>query len=307
MPRDVATPKQEGGGGYTFEDQVSASYLLRMLNGMPPLSVEAGQIESIRFQKRVDGWFLDDLVLFLRGIDGSPCALAISIKSNAQISKKGFPEDFTRAIWEQRLHVETQKFDIDRDYLALATSPLASAVKKGWDGLIKKAIDSDATEFADRISKGKYSNDIERAILDSLHCSHNIDASRTDFDTVILLKRLRHLQFDFSSEPSTDEGYYVSRCIELLRNGDPTKTGSLWTHLKQIARRFATSGGDLTRAQLAAQLRRTFSLNEYPNYASDWLKLSNDFTNQTELIRDKLAGRLQLSRKRWKSKQVSTA
>lgn len=64
MPKNVATPKQEGGGGYTFEDEVSASFLLRMLNGMHPLNVEVGQIESVRFQKRVDGWFLDDLVLY---------------------------------------------------------------------------------------------------------------------------------------------------------------------------------------------------------------------------------------------------
>ena len=222
--------------------------------------------------------------------------MAISVKSNEQITKNGFPADFTKAIWEQRLHVETQEFDIDRDYLALATSPLDSAVKKGWDGLLEKANDSDAMEFANRISTPKYSNDIERAIFGSLHCPDSVDSSKTATDTVNLLKRLCHLQFDFSSEPSTDESYCVSRCGELLRDGGPAEAGSLWTHLKQIARRFATSGGDLTRSQLADRLRKTFSLNEFPNYVSDWRKLDDDFTNQTELIRDKLAGKLQLSR-----------
>ncbi len=297
MPKNVATPKQVGGGGYTFEDEVSASFLLRMLNSIHPLNFEAGQIESVRFQKRVDGWFLDDLVLFLRGIDGNRNVLAISVKSNEQITKSGFPADFTKAIWEQRLHVETEEFDVDRDYLALATSPLDLAVKKGWDGLLKKAIDSDATEFANRISTPRYSKDIERAILNSLRCPDSLDTSKTAIDTVNLLKRLRHLQFDFTSEPSTDESYYISQCGELLRDGGLAEADSLWTHLKQIARRFATSGGDLTRLQLADRLRRKFSLNEYPNYVPDWRKLAHEFTNQTELIRDKLAGKLQLSRK----------
>ena len=82
----------------------------------------------------------------------------------------------------------------------------------------------------------------------------------------------------------------------MLRDGGPAEAASLWTDLKQIARRFATSGGDLTRSQLADRLRATFSLNEFPNYVSDWVKLAEDFTIRTELIRDKLAGTLLLSR-----------
>lgn len=296
MPKKVATPKQVGGGGYTFEDEVSASFLLRMLNGVCPLNTEAGQIESVQFQKRVDGWFLDDLVLFLRGSDEGRNALAISVKSNEQITKSGFPADFVKAIWEQSLHVDTQEFDVDRDYLAIATSPLDSVVKRGLDGLLTKAIDSDATKFADRISEANYSNDIERELFASLHCPDTVDSTKTATDTVILLKRLRHLQFDFLSEPSTDENESILRCQELLRDGSLSEAESLWAHLKQIARAFATSGGDLTRAQLAERLRKTFSLNEYPNYVSDWRKINDDFKIQTELIRDNLAGSLHLSR-----------
>jgi hypothetical protein len=46
-----------------------------MLAGDYPLSAEDGQVEAVRFQKRVDGWFLDDLVLLLRRPDGSMCTL----------------------------------------------------------------------------------------------------------------------------------------------------------------------------------------------------------------------------------------
>ncbi len=296
MPKEVSTPKQSGGGGYTFADKVSASYLLKMLAGRLPLDAEDGQIESVRFEKRVDGWFLDDLVLFLRRLDGETAAVAISVKSNAQITEDGFPADFTRAVWEQRLHVQTDKFDPSADYLALATSPLNIDVKSAWDGLLTKAIDADPAEFADRIATKRYDNEIGRTIFGSLTCPSDIESSTTPTDTTNLLKRLRHFQFDFESIPSVDENDCVTHCGELLRDRGQVEASSLWTHLKQIARSFATSGGDLTRTELADRLRTKFSLNEFPNYVSDWRKLSDDFGIRIERIRGKLAGKLEISR-----------
>ena len=95
MAKEVSTPKQSGGGGYTFADKVGASYLLKMLAGSPPLDADTGQIESMRFEKRVDGWFLDDIVLFLRRIDHESAAFAISISApgeDARPAKLGIDE-----------------------------------------------------------------------------------------------------------------------------------------------------------------------------------------------------------------------
>jgi len=296
MARNVATPKQTAGGGYTFEDKVSASFLLKMLAGDYPLSAEDGQVEAVRFQKRVDGWFLDDLVLLLRRPDDSTCALAASVKSNTQITESGFPADFGDAVWEQRLHVGTQQFDVNSDYLLLVTSTIELEVKTAWDGLLTKAIEADASHFAARLATSKYSNDIERAIFASLHCPPAIDTSKTPADTTELLKRLRHFQFDFGRDPSDEENKCIPRCAELLRDGGQQQAISLWTRLKQLARELATAGGDLTRAELANRLRRQFSLIEFPNYVSDWAKISADFTVRTERVRVRLAGSVGLVR-----------
>src|SRR5215469_1526566 len=179
MPKDVATPKQTGGGGYTFADKVSASYLLKMLAGSPALDPAAGQIESVHFEKRVDGWLLDDIVLSLRRLDDTNAAVAISIKSDTPITIDGFPKAFTEAIWEQRLHVSTNKFDPSTDYLALATAPLDIKVKSAWDALLAKAIDADPVAFPARIATPKYDNAIGRKIFDSLSCPSTIDSSKT--------------------------------------------------------------------------------------------------------------------------------
>lgn len=295
MTKDIATPKQSGGGGFTFEDKVSASFLLKMLAGIYPLHVDAGKIESVRFQKRVDGWFLDDLVLFLNDSYGENSVLTISVKSNSQITSNGFPKEFSKAIWEQFLHVETDKFNIERDYFALVTSPLDHSLKTGWDSLLTKAMDADPDDFGKRISTRKYSNNVERGLFQSLHCPEDVDSSQSSTDTVNILKRLRHYQYDFTSDPSMDENACISQCNDLLRDGGTAEAPSLWIHLKEIARKYATSGGDLTRAELGDRLRKKFSLNEFPDYKSDWSKIADDFIIQIERVRDKLAGKLLLS------------
>ena len=293
MPKSISTPKQGGGGGYTFADKVSASFLLKMLAGSAALKTEDGQIESVRFEKRVDGWFLDDIVLHLRGLDDGIVALAISIKSNSQVTKDGFPAEFVTAVWEQRLHVRTGMFDLSKDYLALVTPSLDFKIKSAWDNLLAKAIDADSIAFAARVETSKYDNKIGRALFRSLRCPSSIDASRTPTDTTELLKRLRHFNFDFQSNPSESDNDCIAKCGNLLSEGGTNAASSLWTHLKQIAREFSTSGGDLTRSQLATCLRNRFALKEFPNYVPDWKKLSDDFELRTERIRSKLGGILE--------------
>ena len=45
MAKSIATPKQTGGGGFTFEDAVTARFLLFMLAGQHPLDVEDGELK----------------------------------------------------------------------------------------------------------------------------------------------------------------------------------------------------------------------------------------------------------------------
>lgn len=197
MAKQVATPKQVGGGGYTFEDPSVSVVSLKMLSGDYPISAYEGQIESVRFQKRVDGWFLDDLVLTLRKPDASTGALAVSVKSNTQITASGFPSDFNEAVWEQQLHVGTQQFDVNSDFLSLVTAPVESDVKTGWDGLLTKAVNADPADFPTRLATANYSNDVERALFASLHCPPAIDGAKTPTDTTVFAKASATLSIRF--------------------------------------------------------------------------------------------------------------
>ena len=78
----------------------------------------------------------------------------------------------------------------------------------------------------------------------------------------------------------------------------------MWTHLKILARKLATAGGDLKRAELANRLRRQFSLNEFPNYVSDWVKISAESTVRIERVRDRLARKVELIREPSEFKKI---
>jgi hypothetical protein len=83
MPVEVAAPKTTGGGGFNFADKVCAYWMAHMVAGAPPLAPPEGLLESLHFETRPDGWYLDDVLLTLRQRNDTIRA-AVSIKSNIQ-------------------------------------------------------------------------------------------------------------------------------------------------------------------------------------------------------------------------------
>ena len=298
MAKSVATPKQTGGGGFTFEDAVIARFLLFMLAGQHPLDVEDRAIEAVGFQKRVSGWLLDDVVLELRSTQDTR-HFALSVKSNEQVTEQGFPEEFVRTIWEHWLRIGTGKFDRVNDYLGLVSSSLNVSVRTAWHGLLGKARNTEADDFQSRLETVGYANDIERSIFKSLQCPSDLVSGNGQVSpaaTARLLSRLRLLDFDFAETPSHDRNECVSLCQKVLRAGDTEQAVSLWTCLLRTARDYATAGGDLTRPELVQQRRGQFSLLEYPNYQGDWQRLAQASRSLSARIRDTIAGRLRLDR-----------
>jgi hypothetical protein len=100
MSRNSAPTKATGGGGYTFADKVAAAFLAQMLRRAFPVEPEFGPIAELHFEARDTGQTLDDLGLVLKlGSEATRCA--ISVKSNRQLTRAGFNEEFVGDAWEQ--------------------------------------------------------------------------------------------------------------------------------------------------------------------------------------------------------------
>ncbi len=297
MAKEVATPKQTSGGGFTFEEKVAANYLLKMLAKHPPLNSTEGLIERVHYQTRVDGWLLDDMVLDLVDAKQKQHQIAISVKSNVQIDESGFPKDFVTAIWEHWVHKGTVKFTADNDYLSLATVPIQVEVSRAWQSLLTKAMAADEALFPTRLATPRYANDIERAIFASLHCPGSVDSAQSHVETVKLIRRIRHLEFDFEHDPSKDEINCNWICKYLLQEPDEPTSESLWIHIEHVARELSNAGGTIDRDSLVARLRNNFSFKEYPDFEGDWLKIVEETDSRLDRVRSNLAGKIQLDRK----------
>jgi hypothetical protein len=150
MAKATATTKQTGGGGYSFEDKVTARFMAMMLAGEPPLGEESGLIRRIDLQNSADGWRLDDSVLTLGGPSGES-RLALSIKSDQQLTERGFPDEFVTAVWEQWLGKGTTVFDRSRDHLGLVVGSISLKVRKAWHDLLAQALDADPHRLLSRL------------------------------------------------------------------------------------------------------------------------------------------------------------
>ena len=291
MSKQVATPKQTGGGGFAFEDLVAAWFLLLTLRGEKPFGDAWGSITRIGFQKRVDGWLLDDLVLDLDG-PSSQSKVAISVKSNTQLSSNGFPKEFVSDVWEQLLGGDP--FDIGRDLLCLVTAPADGAFRVAWEGLASKAATADEDNFEKRLKTPNYASQMERAFFASLACPSKVAKGKTSADSVRLLRRLRYLDFDFGSQTSHWTASALAKCRDALRSTDGEHGKQLWDRLQLISRDFRVSGGDLSLQALADQLRAEWDLVDYPEHRADWETLHRATNFEIEQVADSLGGATRL-------------
>ncbi len=90
MATNVAPPKNTGGGGFVFEDDVCAWLLATMLVGESVFGADCGAPVQVDFQTRPDGWFLDD-VLVTTDAGATHHRFALSDKSNVQFTATSAP------------------------------------------------------------------------------------------------------------------------------------------------------------------------------------------------------------------------
>jgi hypothetical protein len=283
MEKRSAPPGLTGGKGFNFEDHVAARFLLGLLGAAHPLGSDLGQLTRIDWQARDSGWRLDDLALNF-GVGDEERSTGISIKSHKQVTESGFDGSFVRSCWEQWLGIGTQrKFRQDRDLLVLATGVLADGVRNAWDKIIREAIETAAASerFVARLqapstpNAGSQSSEIQRNLFQSLQCPDDLRAGGLT-DEVAAARLLRHLRLvhlDFESVPSRAQEEAISQCRAALEAGTVEKAQELWKALVGIAARKRGRGGSIDLGELLTRLRGQFSLNNHPDYESDWNEL----------------------------------
>jgi hypothetical protein len=292
---NVAPPKNTGGGGFVFEDDVCSWLLAAMVVGEPVFGVDAGPPVRLDFQTRPDGWFLDD-VLVTTAVGTTRHRFALSVKSSAQLTATSTPSDFVAAAWEQWLHVGSAVFDASLDFIGLVTAPLSGAAANAVSGLTEKARENDPSLFPSRLAAPQWANADERALFASFACPASLGQSTTDADTARFLQRLRFIQHDFGGIASESQNRALELCRRAVRSQTAVDAQTLWSILRELANELRPKAGSVTLNGLIDRLRSRVALADYPDHAKDWATLDARSARESALVRDSIADRVRLPR-----------
>jgi hypothetical protein len=271
MAREIASPKSSGGGGYNFEDEVSAWWVLNLLAGRCPLDTRAGPPTRLRFQARADDWLLDDLVADFARRDG-PVRAAISVKSGDVLKASRAPQDFVRDCWEQHLNPRGTGFDASRDYLVLITSRLSKRHRDTVDDALQKALHESPERLDERLRKKSWCSQEVRTFIDSFACPPDLPGAHPVHGKKAgaLLKAVRFLEFDFTRVDAGSRADALRLCRELVESGEEAASLGLWDALLALVKELRASAGELTLETLLDRLRGRVRLKHHPNHAPDW-------------------------------------
>jgi hypothetical protein len=267
-----------GGSGTRFENPVAARFLLDMLAGLNSLGPEFGRITRVDWQARDAGWLADDLALTCVGPSDEQRSVGISVKSDQQVSPRGFLPDFVDLAWGQWLGRGTSRvFRRGNDAIVLVTAELPSAVKSNWTALLAEILPGAPERIVSRLNasrdEGRQASALQRAIVTNFACASRYEHPADTEETVRLLHDIRVLDFDFNNPTSQSRGQALRDCQNILTSGDANEARELWDRLVAIADERRPAGGFLDIRELLAALRDRFAFCDHPDFRAEFSRL----------------------------------
>ena len=282
---NASLTRSTAGAGFDFEDHVAAWLLLKVLTGQPLPGIE-GSGTQLQMQVEPLGWVIDDILLTAIVSANDPRRLAISCKSNQQVTASGLPADFAVRCWRQWSKTDDNPMIPHKDKLMLATRGRHNAFMATWTDL-KDAARSFDSELALRRMTGTAKH---RKVFQSLKDPAN-DAGVTpsDADVAEMINNIEIMPLDFQVAGSEYEGTAIGRSRSLLVNNSLSDGNGLWQELLSQAKNVRLGSGTIEILALWHALRKTYNLKDYPDYESSWKKLralTEDYrtTIETEFV-----------------------
>ncbi len=272
-----ATTRQTAGPGFTFEDLVAAWVLTKLLidEALPAIGNAGNKIQS---QTDALRWQIDDLLVTAEADDKH---LALSCKSNMQVTANGLPADFVHRAWTQ-WRASDGPMQQTTDVLALVTRGRHAAFMPPWSDIVTWCSGVDPELAIARIRQTR----THTRIFESIQAP---DGTRmaTDAETVELIRHLVIMPLDFQLDQSTSLEEAIRRCRMLLQSGDRTEAERVWTDLVQMATDTRVGSGTLTLQAIWENLRAKYRFKDRPSFVGSWDALdalTSDYKAQIEMV-----------------------
>ncbi|MFZ0246604.1 hypothetical protein [Candidatus Binatus sp.] len=279
--RSPATTRSTAGPGFTFEDQVAAWLLTQMLSGeaLPGIGPGGTQLQS---QVSALAWHIDDLLVTAVQQPKSR-RIALSCKSNQQVSSAGLPADFVLRAWQQWEEAKSGPMDLLSDHLALVTRGRHAKFDEAWSDIRNWCSGGNAALAIARIRQTKKHS----TVFDSIKTPKGRVKKAEDEETVELIRHLSVIPLDFQLDNSTSLKESIKRCRSLLVSGSQKEAEDLWGDLVADATTARVGHGTITLTEVWLKLRTKFSLKHHPDFEASWkalTALTNDYKTSIETM-----------------------
>lgn len=267
--RKVVTTRSTAGPGFNFEDQVGAWLLTKMLRGsrIPGIHATGTQLQM---QTRALGWEIDDMLVSDETENSEIKQLAVSCKSNVQVTSSGLPEDFVAAAWQQ-WGKDTGHFRRGIDCLALVTRGSNAAFDSLWSDLRNWCADGDSVSAIAKITATAKHTKVFKSVKEPATA---LGMSVSDEDVIRLICHLHVIPLDLQLAYSETEQSVITHCREILRSSTAVEGQRLWEALIRITGETRLRGGTIRLPDLWRELRKEFNLKDHPDFSSSWDVLS---------------------------------
>ena len=284
-----SSPASRGPAGAYIEGEIGALYLLALLTGNRAPGMPDARIISVRFQGTEQGFKLDDLIASGMGPAGG---FVLEIQSKRDITFS--PQDSVyQAVASQIARSVVGSVPADRHFLGIATQRTSRKISGAYQDVLKWARTmEDAAAFFTRLgAKGIASKDMRDFVATTR--KHLVAGGVADEDDAIwrLLRRMLILEFDFEATSPITRTYGHALARMALADEDLGRAGALWSRLVDLSIKTGTTGGEIDRTALVANLVEAgFRLAGDREYGPARAKLAELVQNTLDHIGTSVAG-----------------
>lgn len=284
-------PKSSGGGGFDFEDKVGAYFLSFLLSGQRVFpTLQRGKLVSVKLQRKVDGWEFDDFVLEFESEDLTRY-IALSIKSNSQITAKKAPADLVSSAWSQFCKTEKNPFRSKHDYIGIITSGASQAAIETYGALQDFSKKHKGADLAIHLQQPGFTNQDVRDLFASFAKPTTILDTKLQPSEII--ERLLHFDFNLDDPASSHLNVAFQNLSSALETGSAE---TLWEKLQHLVKTSRSAAGSISYDTLVEALGSDFVIKGHRSLESDLKALRRLLELETEKIKSTIGESFSISR-----------
>lgn len=253
----MTSPELTGGAGFTYEDAVTAQYLVAMVGDTTAVALGGRVVQRVAQQQADFGEPLDDVIVDAASLaDGTVMRLSLQVKRSLTISGAETNTDFRDVIQHSWQTLQKPDFREHIDRVGVVTGAVAEETSRAFMTVCEWARGSDTTaSFMHRFDEDGSASATHRAVVAAVRMNAlNTGTPLSDDQLYRLFAHLVLIRFDFLHVGSTHEAEAIACLQRALAPRQVARANDLWNLLRQIARDGAGSSAVHTRASLVRAL-----------------------------------------------------